>query len=335
MISSSIIYIGIIVLLSIIIVYQKLHQPSQNPRFPLPEHIGLRVSSNDIMLFLRECSQHVKMLLECRGIEFNIKVDPESMMGWIDKELLDWILMLLLTDTAKRLGQNGKVTIEAYTNQEYDSICIRIRDNGPKMDNTGLQIINYMVAYHRGNIRNEYLEQQGNTTIIELPIKKDAYETEQLESETSSAFHIPNNIELRVPTIELPTGVEEGNSSIREIMQVHRSADQEFLQRAIKCINDHISETEYDRQAFASDMGCSVSTLYNKIRELTGKNITNFARDIRIKTACKLAKENSDLRVSDIAYQVGFKDPKYFATSFKRVTGMQPKEFIQQVRENG
>ena len=47
------------------------------------------------------------------------------------------------------------------------------------------------------------------------------------------------------------------------------------------------------------------------------------------------AKENPDLRVSDIAYQVGFKDPKYFATSFKRVTGMQPKESIMQARVRG
>ena len=191
-----------------------------------------------------------------------------------------------------------------------------------------------MVAYHRGTIRNEYFERQGNATVIELPIKKDAYETEQLESETSSAFHIPSDIKLHVPTIELPTSYEVGNSSLREIMQAPHSADHEFIQRAIKCINDHISDTDYDRQTFASDMGCSVSTLYNKIRELTGKNISNFARDIRIKTACKLAKENPDLRVSDIAYQVGFKDPKYFATSFKRVTGMQPKEYFLQVRDN-
>jgi AraC-like DNA-binding protein len=89
-------------------------------------------------------------------------------------------------------------------------------------------------------------------------------------------------------------------------------------------------DSDYDREAFAADMGSSVSTLYNKIRAITGKNITNFVRDIRIKKACRLAKENPDLRVSDIAYQVGFKDPKYFATSFKRVMGVQPKEYISQ-----
>ena len=80
-------------------------------------------------------------------------------------------------------------------------------------------------------------------------------------------------------------------------------------------------------------MGSSISTLYNKIRAITGKNITNFTRDIRIKAACRMAKEDPDLRVSDIAYRVGYKDPKYFATSFKRVMGMQPKEYIEEIRK--
>jgi AraC-like DNA-binding protein len=34
--------------------------------------------------------------------------------------------------------------------------------------------------------------------------------------------------------------------------------------------------------------------------------------------------------VSDLAYSVGFKDPKYFATIFKKELGMQPKEYIEQ-----
>ena len=79
-------------------------------------------------------------------------------------------------------------------------------------------------------------------------------------------------------------------------------------------------------------MGASSSTLYNKLRALTGQNISNFIRDIRIKTACQLAKDNPDLRVSDIAYRVGFKDPKYFATSFKKVMGIQPKEYFEKLR---
>ena len=104
------------------------------------------------------------------------------------------------------------------------------------------------------------------------------------------------------------------------------------MQRAINCINEHITDSEYDRDTFAADMGASASTLYNKLRELTGMNVTAFIRNQRIKTACRLAKENPDLRVSDIAYRVGFKDPKYFATTFKKEMGMQPKEYFFQMR---
>lgn len=61
-------------------------------------------------------------------------------------------------------------------------------------------------------------------------------------------------------------------------------------------------------------------------------NVSGFIRNHRIKVACLLAKQHSDLRVSDIAYQVGFKDPKYFATAFKKELGMQPSEYFEQLR---
>ena len=96
-----------------------------------------------------------------------------------------------------------------------------------------------------------------------------------------------------MPTIELPEGYKEGENPLDAIIQqAYVSADQEYLKRATRCIHEHMSDSDYDREAFAADMGSSVSTLYNKIRALTGKNITNFVRDIRIKKACQLAKAN-------------------------------------------
>jgi len=108
--------------------------------------------------------------------------------------------------------------------------------------------------------------------------------------------------------------------------------EQEFLQRATNCVLKHIDDSDYDREEFAADMGASASTLYNKLRSLTGMNVTTFIRSIRIKRACQLAIEFPDLRVSDIAYRVGFKDPKYFATTFKKELGVQPKEYFDQLR---
>ena len=106
----------------------------------------------------------------------------------------------------------------------------------------------------------------------------------------------------------------------------------DFLRRAVNCVNEHLDDADYDRDAFAADMGASASTLYNKLRALTGMNVSAFIRDIRLKAACRLAKENPELRVSDIAYHVGFKDPKYFATAFKKEMGIQPKEYFDRIR---
>ena len=110
--------------------------------------------------------------------------------------------------------------------------------------------------------------------------------------------------------------------------------DQEFMKRALDCVYKHLDDSDYDRDTFAQDMGASASTLYNKLRSLTGMNVSSFIRDIRLKEAKRLADTQPDLRVSDLAYRVGFRDPKYFSTCFKKQYGLQPSEYLEQNETN-
>lgn len=328
---TNLILIAIITLLLLYCSRLKLHEQPREEDISQLEKPRLYISNNDIMQYIRDFAENFVPITERKGIEFIVKCQPESMMGWIDTEKISKALLLILSDMVSHATTGGKITIDVDTDQNYSFVVIRIRDNGQKISGMGFRIAYRLVLFHHGRITNKHYEGQGNTLSIELPITRDAYNQVQTAEEQASAFHIPENIELRVPTIQLPEGYEDVENPLGAIIrQAYVSADQEYLQRAIKCVNDHIMDSDYDREAFAADMGSSVSTLYNKIRAITGKNITNFVRDIRIRQACRLAKENPDLRVSDIAYQVGFKDPKYFATSFKRVTGVQPKEYISQ-----
>ena len=105
--------------------------------------------------------------------------------------------------------------------------------------------------------------------------------------------------------------------------------EQLFLEKALNCIHEHLDDSNYDRDAFAADMGASSSTLYNKLRAITGMNVTTFIRDVRMKEARRLAEKDPSMRVSDLAYRVGFQDPKYFSTCFKKYFGVQPKEFME------
>ena len=109
--------------------------------------------------------------------------------------------------------------------------------------------------------------------------------------------------------------------------------DEIFLNRVLDFVHQHLADEEYDRDALAADMGASASTLYNKLRAITGMNVSAFIRDVRMKEARRMAEENPNLRVSDLAYSVGFHDPRYFSTCFKKQFGIQPKEFLDSLQQ--
>ena len=111
------------------------------------------------------------------------------------------------------------------------------------------------------------------------------------------------------------------------------TADELFLQRTRQMVLDHLEDDDYDRDALASDMGASASTLYNKLRAIANVNVTTFIRGIRMDEAKRIATENPDIRISDLAYRVGFRDPRYFSTTFKKHFGMQPTEFLDSLKQ--
>lgn len=336
----------ILIILILLVAYcgkLKLQEKHQNaPPFLLKE-VVLQVSNNDVMHYIRDVAEHFVDDMETKQIAFDYKCTPESMMGWVDIDAVEKGTILMLTEMFDNTPEHGRITLEAYANRTYDAITIRLNDSSSVPLRLSLAIVGQLVAMHHGSMQSEFYEGQGNMVITQIPIKKGHYLKEEILEAgqgaqsvvvNPAAFHIPTNIQLNIPTIDLPEGVSDGTQSLGSLVQqAYNSPDQKFLQRAIKCINEHLDDSDYDRERFAADMGASASTLYNKLRALTGKNVTAFIRDIRIQTACKLAKENPELRVSDIAYRVGFKDPKYFATTFKKVMGIQPRDYFERQRQ--
>ena len=76
------------------------------------------------------------------------------------------------------------------------------------------------------------------------------------------------------------------------------------------------------------------TTLHKKLKSLTGLNTTGFVRSIRLKAACRMMDENPNFRISELAYKVGFNDPKYFSICFKKEFGMQPTEYSMKSGKN-
>jgi AraC-like DNA-binding protein len=105
--------------------------------------------------------------------------------------------------------------------------------------------------------------------------------------------------------------------------------DEDFLRRAVDCVNRHLEDASFDQQQFSEEMNVSKSTLYNKLKTLTGLNTSAFITNIRMKAACRIMDQNRSIRISDLAYAVGFNDPKYFSSCFKKEFNMRPSEYIE------
>lgn len=103
--------------------------------------------------------------------------------------------------------------------------------------------------------------------------------------------------------------------------------DEEFMTRAVACVENHLDDDEYDVNQLAEEMNVGKTTLFNKLKSLTGLNISAFIRNVRLKAACKMMEKNPKMRISDVAYNVGFSTSKYFSRCFKAEFGMTPKEY--------
>jgi signal transduction histidine kinase/ligand-binding sensor domain-containing protein/DNA-binding NarL/FixJ family response regulator len=109
----------------------------------------------------------------------------------------------------------------------------------------------------------------------------------------------------------------------------YTTVDEAFMQSAIDCVNRHLDDPGFDQTLFSDEMGTSKSTLYKKLKFLTGLNTSSFIRNIRLKAAIKIMEEKKGIRISELAYAVGFNDPKYFSSCFKREFGMLPSEYME------
>ena len=102
--------------------------------------------------------------------------------------------------------------------------------------------------------------------------------------------------------------------------------DKQLMDRLLEYIGEHISEPELKVDDLASNLNLGRSAFYTRIRRVADMTPNDFLRHVRMQRAEELVKK-SHLTFSQIAYHVGFTDPKYFGKCFKKHTGMSPSEY--------
>lgn len=159
---------------------------------------------------------------------------------------------------------------------------------------------------------DDYVTKPFNPTIIKARI------TNLLESRKNLRALLLNKIQFEPTVIEV---------------EKDASTEGAFIHKAILLVENNIQNSSFSIDTMVDELNMSQSTLYRKIKSLTGLSLTSFIRSIRLKRAAHLILID-DLNLSQIAFEVGFNDYKYFKISFEKQFKCLPSKYKDKMTKN-
>ena len=104
------------------------------------------------------------------------------------------------------------------------------------------------------------------------------------------------------------------------------SLEDQFLIKLRTTVEARLDDAELSIETLCQLMGMSRTALHQKMTALTGMSVIRYVRALRLSKAKELLS-GSGLNVSEVAYAVGFDDPKYFSRVFSDEYGLSPGQF--------
>ncbi len=111
------------------------------------------------------------------------------------------------------------------------------------------------------------------------------------------------------------------------------SADETFIKNVLEHIEKNMGNPDFSVGGLSTQFHSSRSTFYKRLLLLTGKTPIEFIRHIRLRRAAELL-EKSQLTVAEVAYTVGFNNPKIFSQYFKEEFNRIPSAYRAEKRES-
>lgn len=240
-----------------------------------------------------------------------------------NQELIELMYQLLSEEYTIIRAYNGREALDIIDNNDIDLIITDVMMS----EMNGIEMT---VHLRRNPIYS-------NCPIIMLTAKRDEEaRAEAYEAGADAYITKPFNITVLKARIE---NLLERKQKIAEEIKKKGLAgfsnldlaneDEEFLRRCTECVQRHLSDSNFDQQSFANEVNMSKSTLYKRLKNLTGMYTSAFIRNIRMKAACELLQVKPNIRIADLAYAVGYNEPKYFSSCFKKDFGMLPSEYAE------
>lgn len=116
-------------------------------------------------------------------------------------------------------------------------------------------------------------------------------------------------------------------NSLTKTEKKYSKEEQKFLLKCREIIDNNLNNSSFEIMAFAEQMGMSHSTLYRKIKGMTGLTVVEFINEYRLFKAVQYFKEG-ETNIGTVCSKCGFNDVKHFRDLFKRKMNMTPKQYV-------
>jgi AraC-like DNA-binding protein len=116
---------------------------------------------------------------------------------------------------------------------------------------------------------------------------------------------------------------KDDDATASSIIKYLDPTDEEFVTDLLDITDQNLSNNSFSIESICKDIGISRPQLYRKITSLTGRAPNDFLRDIRMEKALTLLKQKAG-NISQVALEVGYNNPSYFAKCFADKFGCTP-----------
>jgi signal transduction histidine kinase/ligand-binding sensor domain-containing protein/DNA-binding response OmpR family regulator len=154
---------------------------------------------------------------------------------------------------------------------------------------------------------NDYITKPFNFEILQSRIKN------LIAERLAFQKHFPKLLDIKASDIQVTTH------------------DEKLIKSTIEMVENNLTNKDFSVEELSRLLGMSRVLLYKKLLALTGKTPIEFIRTIRMQRAAQLL-EKSQFTISEVAYQVGINNPKYFAKYFKEEYNMLPSNYAAEKR---
>lgn len=260
------------------------------------------------------------------GHEASVSTDSSGNKATIlvvedNKDMRDYICMLLSGEYRLLEAENGETALQIVQKQSVDLIVSDLMM--PVMD--GMEFS----ARVKENFTTSHIPFLMLTALTSEAQQKKSFEIGVDEylckpfDEEVLRLRIRNMLRLR-DSYKRKFSV---SGNVEDLNIKDDSRDRQFMSKAIELMDAHYTDAEYDLERFVHDMGYSKTLVNRKMQALAGQPIGRFMKGYRLNVAKRLLLQGAgSINVSEVAYAVGFNDPKYFTRCYKEFFGHLPSE---------